>query len=58
MNGKRAHKTRRNLRLEYIYKFDRWLEAEPPMILFWRWHSWKNRRPVWREIWKGGKYHD
>lgn len=50
MSGRREHKRRYNLRLEYIAKFEKWLEAEPSMILFWRWRKWKNSRPIWKEI--------
>lgn len=47
MSEKREHKRRYNLRLEYIAHFYKWLENEPPMILFWRWRKWKNARPIW-----------
>ena len=49
MSGKREHRKRNNMRLQYIAAFNRWLEAEPPMILFWRWRKWKKCRPVWNE---------
>ena len=54
MSERQEHKRRYNLRLEYIAKFNKWLEAEPPMILFLRWRKWKNSRPTWRDIEKGG----
>ena len=50
MSERQAHKRRYNLRLEYIAQFEKWLEAEPSMILFWRWRKWKNSRPIWKEI--------
>ena len=50
MSERRAHKIRYNLRLEYIAQFEKWLEAEPSMILFLRWRKWKNSRPIWKEI--------
>ena len=48
MSQKRSKKRRYNLRLEYIEKFDEWLNREPPMLLFWKWKKWKNERPIWR----------
>lgn len=36
MSERKEKKRRYNLRLEYIAAFDRWLQSEPPMILFWR----------------------
>lgn len=54
MSERQAHKKRYNLRLEYIEKFNNWLESEPPKVLFWRWIKWKKSRPVWREIKKEG----
>lgn len=45
MSESREHKRRLNARREYITKFNRWLAAEPPMLLFWRWRRWKNQRP-------------
>lgn len=47
MSERKEKKRRYNLRLEYIAAFDRWLQSEPPMILFWRWRRWKRERPVW-----------
>lgn len=49
MSERQEHKRRYHLRLRYIAEFDKWLNAEPPMILFWRWHKWKKRRPIWKE---------
>ena len=54
MSGSRMHKTRYNQKLEYIRRYERWLAAEPPMILFWRWRKWKNRRPLWLDVEKEG----
>lgn len=49
MSESREHKRRYNQRLEYIAQFTKWLEKEPPMVLFWKWKKWKNERPVWKE---------
>ncbi len=46
---------RRNRRWRYIDAFNRWLDEEPPMILFPKWIAWKLRRPVWRDGRKGLK---
>lgn len=54
MSGRRMHKTRYNQKLEYIQRFEWWLSWEPPMLLYWRWRKWKNRRPLWRDVEKGG----
>lgn len=43
MSESREHKRRYNLRLEFIAKFGRWLDEEPLMIFFWKWHKWKKR---------------
>ena len=55
MSGRRMHKTRYNQKLEYIERFERWLRAEPPMILFWRRRKWKKLRPTWKDVEKGGE---
>lgn len=55
MSERQKHKKRYNLRLEYIAKFNKWLEAEPSMVFFWRWRRWKKNRPIWRDIEKGGE---
>ena len=47
MSESREKKRRYNLKLEYIAHFDRWINREPPMILFWRWRKWLKSRPVW-----------
>lgn len=39
MSESREHKRRYNLRLEFIAEVSKWLNREPPMILFWRWHK-------------------
>lgn len=49
MSESREHKRRYNMRLESIAQFGKWLDREPPMILFWKWRKWKNERPVWKE---------
>ena len=46
MSERQQHKKRYNLRLEYIARFNKWLESEPSMILFWRWRKWKKSRPI------------
>lgn len=53
MSESREHKLRYNRKLEYISAFEKWLKKEPPMILIFHWHSWKKRRPVWRDIENG-----
>ena len=50
MSESREHKRRYNLRLEFIAEFAKWLEREPPAILFWKWRKWKNERPVWESF--------
>ena len=52
MSESREHKTRYYLRLQYIAKFERWLESEPSRIFFRKWHVWKASRPTWRDIQK------
>lgn len=50
MSESREHKRRYNLRLEFIAEVARWLDREPPMILFWRWRKWKKERPIWENF--------
>lgn len=50
MSESREKKTRYNRRLEYIARFNNWLDEEPPIVFFWAWHRWKKRRPVWRDV--------
>lgn len=50
MSESREHKRRYNLRLEFIAEVAKWLEREPPMILFWKWQKWKNERPTWEDF--------
>lgn len=57
MSEKREKKRRYNLRLEYIAAFGKWLNAEPPMWMFWRWAKWKRSRPVWDDS-AEGKFDD
>ncbi len=52
MSESREHKRRYNLRLEFIAAFGRWLDSEPPVILFWKWRKWKRERPVWEDFCK------
>lgn len=49
MSESREHKRRYNRKLELISRYERWIQAEPPMILFWRWKKWLKSRPVWEE---------
>lgn len=46
MNEKKEKRKRYNQKLEFIARFNKWLESEPPMLLFWRWRKWKKSRPV------------
>lgn len=46
MSESREHKRRYNQKLEYIALFDKWLEAEPPMIRVIAWHKWKKQKPI------------
>ena len=50
MSEKQEKKCRYNARLEYIARFDSWLESEPPMILFRKWRKWKKQRPQYDPI--------
>ncbi len=50
MSEKQEKKKRYNLRLEYIAAFEKWLTQEPPRMFFLRWHRWKKRRPIWKEM--------
>lgn len=45
MSEKQEKRRRCNERLAYIAEFERWLQKEPPKILFWRWRRWKKERP-------------
>lgn len=49
MSESREKKLRYNRRLEFIAKFGKWLESEPPMFRILAWHKWKKSRPVWEE---------
>lgn len=49
MSESREHKRRYNQRLQYIAEFNKWLDAEPPILLLISWFRWKKRRPVWKE---------
>lgn len=50
MSEKQMKKRRYNQRLEYIARFDSWLNGEPPMLRFRKWKKWKKNRPVWRDV--------
>ena len=49
MSERQEKKRRYNQKLEYIARFENWLEAEPPMLNFIAWVRWKKRRPI-REV--------
>ena len=55
MSEKQEKKRRYNIKLAYISAFERWLQKEPPYILFWRWRRWKQERPDFFTFLKGGK---
>ena len=46
MSEKREKKRRYNQRLVYIADFNKWLDAEPPIVRLISWHRWKNSRPI------------
>ena len=46
MSESKEHKKRYNQKLEYIAKFEKWLDNEPPIIRFFAWHKWKKQRPI------------
>ena len=48
MNEKQEKKRRYNLRLEFIARFNKWLDSETPRWRFIRWRKWINSRPVWK----------
>ena len=50
MSEKQEKKLRYNQRLEYIADFDKWLDAEPPIVRLISWHRWKKSRPIFEEI--------
>lgn len=47
MSESREHKRRYNQRLEYIARFQTWIEREPPMWRVIKWSKWKKMRPIW-----------
>lgn len=49
MSERQEKKKRYNQRLQYIAAFQKWLDAEPPMIAVIKWHRWKKLRPVLEE---------
>lgn len=49
MSESREHKRRYNQRLQYIAEFEKWMSAEPSMLLIFSWHKWLKSRPVWGE---------
>lgn len=49
MSESKEHKKRYNQKLEYIAKFDKWLDSEPSMFNLIAWHKWKKQRPNWGE---------
>lgn len=50
MNQKQEKRRRLNARIDHIEAFAQWLRTEPPMWRIFSWHSWKKRRPVFREV--------
>ena len=44
MSERQEHKKRYNQKLEYIAKFEKWLDKEPPIINFFAWHMFDNRK--------------
>ena len=46
MSERQEKKKRYNQKLEYIAAIEKWLDSEPPKILFWRWIRWKKSKPV------------
>ena len=50
MSESREHKKRYNQKLEYIARFEKWLEQEPSMFNFIAWHKWKKERPIFNEV--------
>lgn len=49
MSENKEHKKRYNQKLEYIAKFEKWLEQEPSMVNFVAWHKWKKERPIFNK---------
>ena len=50
MSEKREKRRRYNQRLEYIADFNKWLDAEPPIVRLISWHRWKKSRPILEEV--------
>ena len=50
MSEKREKRRRYNQRLEYIADFNKWLDAEPPIVRLISWRRWKNSRPILEEV--------
>lgn len=46
MSERQERKKRYNQKLEYIAKYEKWLENEPPIINLIAWHKWKKQRPI------------
>jgi hypothetical protein len=46
MSERQEHKKSYNQKLEYIARFEKWLEKEPPIIRYIAWRKWKKERPV------------
>lgn len=49
MSERREHRRRYNQKLEYIAEFCKWLDAEPPALLIFKWRRWKRSRPIRKE---------
>ena len=52
MSESRESKRRYIQRMAYIKAFEKWLNREPPMILFWAWRKWKKNRPVLQDYYR------
>ena len=50
MSEKQEKKKRHNRRLEFIARFELWLEKEPPIWRIFAWRRWKRSRPVYKEV--------
>ena len=49
MSEKQEHRRRFYQKVQYVVAFEKWLQDEPPIFRFIKWHKWKRRRPtMWR----------
>lgn len=49
MSERQEKKTRYNQRLEFVAKFETWLQREPPVWMFISWRRWLRSRPIWTD---------